>query len=94
MSKIVSNNIVVQYLPGAVEKTFDLEKFHGPAANGIFARITDAHWTLLIKDTYPNITEGMFRSGNIWANFSMLTHDKNGPEFKAGLKVLESIRHQ
>jgi hypothetical protein len=94
MGIVVSNNIVTQYLPGALEKKFDLEKFHGPAVNGIFARITDSRWTPVLKDTYPNLAEGMFRCGSIWGNFSLLTAGKDGSQFKAGLKVLESLRRK
>jgi hypothetical protein len=92
MGQIVSNNIVDQYLPVAVEKKFDLEKLHGPAVNGIFARITDRKWSPVVRNTYPNLTEGMFRCGSIWGNFNLLTSGKDGPQFKAGLKVLESLR--
>ncbi len=95
MGQIVSNNIAFQYLTNSVEKKIDLEKLRGPAVTGIFARITDAHWTPAVKEqTYPNLAEGMFRCGNIWGNFNLLTHDKDGLEFKAGLKVLESMRRQ
>jgi hypothetical protein len=94
MGKIVSNNIVAQYLPTAVEKTFALEKLHGPAVTGVFARITDAQWAPVLKDSYPNLTEGMFRCGNIWGNFNVVTFDKDGPLFKEALKVLESMRRK
>jgi hypothetical protein len=94
MGTVVSNNIVAQYMPVAVEKRFDLEKFHGPAVNGIFGRVTDRKWTPVLKDTYPNLAEGMFRCGSIWGNFSLLTSGKDGPQFKAGLKVLESLRRK
>ena len=94
MGSIVSNNIAAQYLPAAVEKKIELEKFHGPAVNGIFGRITDRTWTPVLKDTYPNLAEGMFRCGSIWGNFSLLTFGKDGPQFQAGLKVLESLRRK
>jgi hypothetical protein len=94
MGRVVSNNIVAQYLPIAVEKKFNLEKFHGPGVNGIFGRITDSTWMPVLKDTYPNLAEGMFRCGSIWGNFSLLTSGKNGPQFQAGLKVLESLRRK
>ena len=96
MSKIVSNTVATQYLPVAVEKSFNLEKLRGPAVTGIYARITDTNWTPVLKNTndYPNICEGMFRTANIWGNFNLLTHDKDGPEFKAGLQVLESLRRK
>jgi len=94
MGKIVSNNIVTQYLPVAVEKHFALEKFHGPTAAGIFGRITDSTWSPVVKDTYPNLVEGMFRCGNLWGNFNILTFGKNGASFKEALKVLESMRRK
>jgi hypothetical protein len=94
MGRIVSNNIVAQYMPVAVEKKFDLEKFHGAAVAGIFARITDSTWTPVMKNTYPNLAEGMFRCGSIWGNFNLLTFGKDGPQFKAGLKALESLRRK
>jgi hypothetical protein len=92
MGTIVSNSVVTQYLPVAVEKTFDLEKLHGPAVSGIYARVTDSKWIPMVEDTYPNISEGMFRCANIWGNFNLLTYDKDGRGFKAGLQVLESMR--
>lgn len=91
MGNIVSNSVVAQYLPIAVEKKFDLEKFHGPAVTGIYARVTDSRWTAVMQDVYRNVCEGMFRCGNIWGNFNLLTNDKNGPGFRAGMKVLESL---
>jgi hypothetical protein len=94
MSTIVSNTVVSQYLPITVEKTFTLEKLRGPAVAGIYTRVTDSTWSPVVNDTnnYPNICEGMFRCANLWGNFNLLTHDKNGAEFKAGLQVLESLR--
>jgi hypothetical protein len=92
MSTIVSNNVTTQYLPIAAEKTFDLEKLRGPAVTGIYARVTDTNWSPVLKDNYPNICEGMFRCANLWGNFNLLTHDKNGSEFKAGLQILETLR--
>lgn len=96
MSAIVSNSVVTQYMPIAVEKTFHLEKLHGPAITGTYARVTDSTWSPVVNDTnnYPNICEGMFRTANLWGNFNLLTHDKNGSQFKAGLQVLESLRRK
>ncbi len=94
MNAIVSNIMKKQYLPVAKEKTFALEKLKGPGVSGVYARVTDARWTPILKNTYPNVAEGMFRCQNIWGNFDLLTPDKDGPGFKAGLKVLESLRRQ
>jgi len=94
MNRMVSNNIVAQFMPLAVEKIVTLEKLSGPNVTGVFGRITDANWTPVLKNNYPNITDGMFRCGNIVGNFDMLTYGKDGPGFKAGLKVLEALRRQ
>lgn len=92
MERMVSNNIVVQYLPSLVETNITLEKLTGPDVSGVYARITDAKWSPIRVNDYPNIAEGMFRSRNIVGNFDMLTFGKDGPGFKAGLKVLQSVR--
>lgn len=92
MGLIVSNNIVDQYLKTSVEKSVKLENLAGPGVTGVFARITDAGWSPIMKNEYPNFTEGMFRCKNIWGNFNLLTFDKDGPGFKAGLRVLQSMR--
>jgi len=96
MSTIVSNSVATQYMPVAVEKSFKLEKLRGSAVAGVYARVTDSTWSPVVNDTnnYPNICEGMFRTANLWGNFNLLTHDKNGVEFKAGLHVLESLRRK
>jgi hypothetical protein len=95
MSQIVSNNVAVQYLSVAVEKTITLEKLKGTGVIGTFARITDSTWSPVAKgDTYPNLTEGMFRCSNIWGNFNVVTFDKDGPLFKEALKALESMRRK
>jgi len=94
MLQIVSNVVTRQYLPISVEKTFEPEKFHGPGVSGVFARITDAGWTPVVKDEYPNLATGMFRAGNIWGNFDLLCFDRDGPQFKAGLAVMQSLRRK
>jgi hypothetical protein len=94
MGTIVSNIVATQYLPVAKEKTFDLEKLKGPGVNGVYARVTDSKWTILEKNSYPNIADGMFRCGNIWGNFDLLTPDKDGPLFKSGLRVMETLRRK
>lgn len=92
--KIVSNVVVRQYLPIAVEKTFTMESLHGAAVTGTFARFTDAGWTPVVKDEYHNLATGMFRCGNLWGNFDLLTNDKDGPTFKQGLTVLQSLHRK
>lgn len=94
MDKIVSNVVVRQYLPIAVEKTFEMEQLKGPGVTGTYARFTDAGWTPVVKDEYHNLTTGMFRCGNLWGNFDLLTNEKDGPLFQQGLKVMKSLRRQ
>ena len=93
--KIVSNVVKQQYLPVSVEKKFVVEKLKGPGVSGSFARITDAKWSPVMKgaveNEFKNLATGMFRCGNLWGNFDLLTNDKDGPPFKQGLKVLESL---
>jgi hypothetical protein len=36
----------------------------------------------------------MFRCGNLWGNFDLLTNDKDGPTFKQGLTVLQSLHRK
>jgi hypothetical protein len=94
MNKIVSNTVTIQYLPIAVEKTFNVEKLKGPGVTGSFARFTDARWTPMMKDQYHNLVTGMFRCENLWGTFDLLTDDKDGPLFKQGLKVMESLHRK
>jgi len=94
MDKIVSNVVVIQYLPIAVEKTLTLEKLKGPGVTGTFARLTDTRWTPVVKDIYHNLGTGLFRCENLWGTFDLVTNDKNGPLFQQGLKVMESLRRK
>jgi len=92
MARIVDNVVTAQWMPIAVEPTFKLEPLKGPAVTGVYARITDRTWSPVVLNTFPNVTEGMFRCGSIWGNFNVLSTGKDGPGFKSALKVLESLR--
>jgi hypothetical protein len=92
--RIVSNVAKMKYVPVSVEGTFTLEKLKGDGVSGTFARFTDRDWTPVLKNEFPNLTTGMFRCGNLWGNFDLLTSDKDGPSFKAGLKVLQAMRRK
>jgi hypothetical protein len=94
MGKIITGNVTVQYLRTSAEKRVILENSKGSAVSLVYARITDADWSPIMKNEYPNITEGMFRCGNIWGNFNLFTFDKDGPHFKTGLKILQSMRRE
>lgn len=92
--QIVSNSCILGTAQDSIEKKVVLEKLQGPAVSGTFARFTQAQWVPMLKGDYPNIASGMFRSGNLWGKFSLVTYDKDGPLFKQGLRVLESIRRK
>lgn len=94
MELIVSNVATRQYLPISVEKKFVLEQLKGPEMTGTFARFTDAGWVPVKKNEFRNLATGMFRCGNLWGNFDLLTNDKDGPLFKQGVKVLESLHRE
>jgi hypothetical protein len=94
MEQIVSNSVLLQYVPIAVEKTVTMETLKGAGVSGSFARFTDAGWTPVVKDERRNLATGMFRCGKLWGNFDLLTGDKDGPEFKQGLEILESLRQK
>lgn len=91
---IVSNVCWLKYMPASVEKQIVLENLRGPAVSGIFARFTDATWVPMLNNDHRAVVTGMFRSGNLWGNFDMVTGDKDGPMFKQGLQVLESMRRR
>ena len=93
-AQIVSNTCVRGVAQASIEKEVTLEKFRGPAVRGTFARFTEAHWVPMLQGDYPNIATGMFRSGNLWGNFNLLTYDKDGPQFKQGLEILKSMRRK
>lgn len=92
--EMVSNACAKSYQPISVEGKTVLETLRGPAVSGTFARFTEAKWEPMLKGDYPNVASGMFRSGNLWGKFNLVTYDKDGPQFKQGLKVLESMRRQ
>ena len=94
MANSVRTNAERVWLPISVEKSLTVEKLRGPAVTGSFVRITDAKWVPVVKGTYRNQATGMFRSGNLWGSFDLLTNDKDGPEFKQGLNVMESLRRK
>ena len=93
-TQTLSNVCVREYQPASVEKETIIEKLQGPEVSGVFARFTDAHWVPMRKGDYPNITTGMFRAGNLWGKFTLLTYGKDGPDFEQGLQVLESMRRK
>lgn len=93
MNTIVSNDAMA-YLPISVEKKIVLENLKGPAVTGSFVRFTDAGWTPVVKDEYRALTHGMFRCGQIWGTFDLLTNDKEGTFFNEGMDVIKSFRRK
>jgi hypothetical protein len=94
LAQIVSNSCVRGYAKVSIEKKVVLEKLQGPAVSGTFARFSEAQWVPMLKGDYPNVASGMFRCGNLWGRFELLSYDKDGPLFKQGLQVLESMRRK
>jgi hypothetical protein len=90
--RIVSNTCASSFEANSVEKKIVLEKLQGASVSGTFARFTDPRWVPMLKSDFPNVASGMFRCGNLWGNFNLLTYDKDGPLFKQGLQVLQSMR--
>jgi len=93
MDSIVSNN-AIQYVDSSIEKKIAVEPLKGPAMTGSFVRFTDAEWTPVVKNQYRALATGMFRCGNIWGTFDLLTGDKDGPLFKQALDVVKSFRRE
>lgn len=93
---IITNVVNRQYVPASVEKKVELETLKGPGVRGRFARFTDIRWFAEKKPEgeYNNVTTGMFRCDNLWGHFNLLTDDKNGPDFKEGFRILQSLRKQ
>ena len=38
------------------------------------------------------MTVGMFRSGPLWGNFTLMTNDKDGDEFREAMALVKSFR--
>ena len=83
-----------QYAAGSVEKTAKVETFKDDTVAVSYASFTDLKFTG--KEPPPdetrNITVGMFRCGHLWGNFTLLTNDKDGDEFKQAMAVVKSLR--
>jgi hypothetical protein len=85
-----------QFVGQSVEKKVVVEKFSGPHASGRFARFTDIRW---VNKTPPagefnNVATGVFQCGDLWGAFTLLTHDRDGPEFKQAMGIIESLEQE
>ena len=96
MAEMVKAAAQAQYAPGSVEKKVELEKLKGTEVSGSFARFTDAQWVgkELPPNEFSHVASGMVRIEDLWGNFTILTDDKDGPHFKEGLAVIESLRKE
>jgi hypothetical protein len=94
LAEILRTAVEAQYVPASVEKKMVLEKLKGADASGIFARFTDAEWVgkKPPPGQFANVATGMVRCGDLWGNFTILTQGRDGPSFKQGLTVIESLR--
>ena len=82
-----------QYVPSSVEKKTTIEKLSGGKVSGSFARFTDAEWVgkKIPPGEFSNVASGAVRCGDLWGVFTILTNEKDGPKFKQGLAVIESL---
>ena len=94
MAEMLKTMAEAQYAPAAVEKQVTVEKLKGADVSGSFARFTDAKWVGKKPPPaeFSNVANGLMRCGDVWGNFTVLTNDKDGPLFKQGLAVVESLR--
>jgi hypothetical protein len=82
-----------QYAPASVEKKTTIEKLSGGKVSGSFARFTDAEWVgkKVPPGEFSNVASGAVRCDDLWGVFTILTNEKDGPKFKQGLAVIESL---
>jgi hypothetical protein len=94
MAELLKTFAEAQYAPAAVEKQVTMEKLKGADVSGSFARFSDAKWVGKKPPPaeFSNVATGLMRCGDLWGNFTVLTNDKDGPLFKEGLAVVESLR--
>jgi hypothetical protein len=94
LQNILKTSATRQYVNTSVEKKLDVQKLTQPGMHGWYAQFTDAD--LAGKEAPPGefkvVTTGIFRTGNLWGNFTLLTNAKDDAVCKAGLKVIESFK--
>ena len=83
-----------QYAAQSVEKAAKVETVKSDAVTVSYASFTDPKF--IAKEPPPdetrNMTVGMFRSGPLWGNFTLMTNDKDGDEFREGMALVRSLR--
>jgi len=96
MAEMVRKAGEAQFVSTSVEKKVDVEKLKGADVSGSFARFTDIKWAdkKLPPGELSNVAIGVLRCGDLWGDFTLLTNDKDGPHFKEGLAVIESLRKE
>ncbi len=96
MADLVKKNAEEKYAPSSVEKEVHLTPLAGARMRGNFISFTDSQFADKEPKDIPagearNATIGMFRSGNLWGNFTMLTNAKEGEQFDQALAVVKSF---
>ncbi len=83
-----------RYAAGSVEKTAKVETVTNGTTIISYASFTDPQF--VAKDPPPeetrHMTVGMFRSGPLWGNFTLMTNDKDGDEFREAMALVKSFR--
>ena len=85
-----------QFIPESLEKTVTTRRLDMEFVQARFATFTDS---ILAASTKPiaaeesrHATLGTFRAGPLWGNFMLMTNDADGPEFRAALEVIKTLR--
>ncbi|PYJ60817.1 MAG: hypothetical protein DME24_08225 [Verrucomicrobia bacterium] len=94
LMEIVRTAAESRFLAGSVEKKVVIEKLKGAEVSGCFARFTDADWVgkKVPPGEFSHVATGAVRCGDLWGAFTLLTNDKDGPQFKQAMAVIESLR--
>jgi len=83
-----------QNLRTAVERHVVVKSFDGTDVIGLYTQFTEAQWTNVEvpKGVYPIVTDGVFRTGNLWGTFTIYSQDKAGPGYLQAFAMVKSFR--
>ena len=96
LADLLKKGAEVKFAPGSVEKEVRFTPLAGDRMRGNFVSFTDAKFADTdLRDIPPgearNATIGMFRTGNLWGNFTLLSTAKEGEQFDQALAVVKSF---
>ncbi len=83
-----------QNLRTAVERKVVVKPFDGTDVIGFYTQFTEAQWTNVEvpKGVYPIVTDGVFRTGNLWGTFTIYSQDKAGVGYLQAFAMVKSFR--